>query len=83
MGICFCCFINLGFLECFAYNDLVAQAVASLVPMELFQGDPCSNPVDGREEGRFVSVLDQSSKLVILDGNRLVVGGQIIVFCFL
>ena len=42
--------INWGFLELFAYNGLVAQSVASLLPVKLVQDDPGSNPVDGREE---------------------------------
>ena len=42
--------INWAFLEFFAYNGLVAQSVASLLPVKLVQDDPGSNPVDGREE---------------------------------
>jgi len=42
--------INWAFLEFFAYNGLVAQSVASLLPVMLVRDDPGSNPVDGREE---------------------------------
>ena len=80
--------LNWAFLEFFAYNGLVAQSVASLLPVKLVQDDPGSNPVDGREEGRLVSVLEQSSKFVIFHVSwppcvlPLAVR-QIIVFCFL